>query len=130
MPASFDDRFTIDGNGHIDPKGPLGTLVKSGMTNDDKNKVHIHFWATQQQGGMSGAFMQGQAMLDPGDVTRWKTRTPDQVSAVNQVTGQAADFELRHRHGSFKPGYAFAQAVAFVDPDELEWWATTVLLEQ
>src|SRR5690349_2157181 len=101
MPVSFDDTFTIYGSGDIDPQGPLDDLAGRGMTNDGNNKVHIHFWVTQQQSGTSGAFMQGQAMLDTANTTRWKTTTLQPI----------------HRHGPFQPGAAFAQGVAIVDPN-------------
>jgi hypothetical protein len=129
MPPSFDDKVTIiRPKGDINPAGPLDNLAGR-LTDDDKtNTVHLHFWITQQQGDIVGAFMQGQAMVDPGDPKRWMTKTPDKITARNPETDLDKDFELIHRHGPFLPGYAFAQAVAIVDPHELIWWARTIVL--
>src|SRR5436190_15484509 len=93
MPPSFDDKLTINQKGDIDPKGPLDDLAGRGLDAVPKSKVHIHFWITQQQGDKLGAFMQGQAMLDPDDPTRsrWKTRTPDTVDSGGTT------YDLIHR---------------------------------
>lgn len=142
--GNFDLKLKIDEKGDIHPTGDLGGLADPGRPAIADGKVHLHFWVTQQhsgtpEGGTLGAFMQGQAMQQEGNTARWVTRTPDTTPKVDPntlepvidpKTSKPAELELIHRHGPFKVGSAFAQAVAIVDPNELIWWATTILLEK